>query len=285
MDESSGRATHAVAEQRRADLVAVGDRAVVALDFDGVLAPIVDDPDAAHIHPDAPDVLVGLAAHVAAVAIVTGRPARQAIALGGLDAMADRMADAGRELHLFGQYGNERWSSSRRRIISPRPPRGLASFERELSRVLHDADAADAHLEEKGLAVAIHTRRMGDPAGALQRLDRPVRELAERHGLAVEPGRHVLEVRAPGMDKGVAVRTLVEELSPAGCLFAGDDLGDLEAFAALSQLRESEGMANLLVCAASDEQPALAERADLVVPGPDGVLDLLRDLSREIASR
>ena len=61
-----------------------GTRAVL-FDFDGTLAPIVENPQAAVIHPDAPGVLVDLSAQVAAVAVLTGRPARQVLALGGLD--------------------------------------------------------------------------------------------------------------------------------------------------------------------------------------------------------
>jgi trehalose 6-phosphate phosphatase len=70
------------AEQRYADLVTAAAGAVVGLDFDGVLSPIVDEPSEAHIHPEAADVLVDLAEAVRAVAVITGRPARQALALG-----------------------------------------------------------------------------------------------------------------------------------------------------------------------------------------------------------
>lgn len=275
--------TSAESEGRYADLVRAAASTVVGLDFDGTLSPIVDDPASAHIHPGASDVLVGLAAQVAAVAVITGRPARQVLDLGGLEAVGNAVGDTGSELYVFGQYGNERWSSSRRRILSPRPPRGLASFERELPGALRRADAVDAWIEEKGLAVAIHTRRLPDPEAAFERVLSAVADLAQRHELVVEPGRNVVEVRSPGMHKGLAVRTLVDELEPGGFLFAGDDLGDLEAFEAVAELREG-GMPTLLVCSASAEQTALVARADIIVPGPDGVLDLLRRLTADAAS-
>ena len=272
--------TSADAERRYASVVAAADRCVVGLDFDGVLSPIVDDPDQARIHPGAGDVLVELADAVRAVAVITGRPARQALSLGDLDEVGAAIGDRGGELFLFGQYGNERWSSTQRRIVSPRPPRGLASFERELPALLAKVDAAEARLEEKGLAVAVHTRGLADPRGARDRLLAPMRELAERHGLTVEPGRNVVEVRSPGMSKGHAVRTLVEEQQAGGFLFAGDDLGDLDAYAAVEELRE-QGLPTLLVCSVSEEESALAERADVLVDGPDGVLDLLLRLARD----
>ncbi|HEX6148301.1 trehalose-phosphatase [Nocardioides sp.] len=267
------------AEQRYADLVAAAARVVVGLDFDGVLSPIVDEPSEAYIHPDAPAVLVQLAEVVRAVAVITGRPARQAIALGGLDEVGGEIHAGGKELFVFGQYGNERWSSTQRRIVSPRPPQGLSSFERELPGVLRRSDAAAAYVEEKGLAVAVHTRRLPDPTAAFDRLLEPLRSLADRHGLTLEPGRNVIEVRSPGMTKGHAVHTLVSEQEAGGVLFAGDDLGDLEAFDAVTELRD-QGLPTLLVCSLSEEESALAARADVLVPGPTGVLDLLRDLTR-----
>lgn len=268
------------AEQRYADLVTAAAGTVVGLDFDGVLSPIVDEPSEAHIHPEAAEVLVDLAEAVRAVAVITGRPARQALALGDLDEVGAEIGARGKELFVFGQYGNERWSSTQRRVISPRPPHGLSSFERELPGVLRRADAAAAYIEEKGLAVAVHTRRLDDPAAARDRLIEPMRSLAERHGLVLEPGRNVIEVRSPGMTKGHAVQALVDQLDARGFLFAGDDLGDLDAFDAVDSLRR-DGLATLLVCSLSDEESALAARADVLVKGPDGVLDLLRRLTRD----
>ena len=74
--------TTATVRERWDRVVAAAADVVVGLDFDGTLAPIVDDPAAARIHPDAPAALVELAPHVRAVAVVTGRPARQALAAG-----------------------------------------------------------------------------------------------------------------------------------------------------------------------------------------------------------
>jgi trehalose 6-phosphate phosphatase len=249
---------------------------VVGLDFDGTLSPVVDDPEAARLHPGAPGALLELAEAVRAVAVITGRPARQVIAMGDLDALGDAMLDRGAELFVFGQYGNERWSATEQRIRSPRPPAGLASFERELPAVLRRADAADAYIEQKGLAVAVHTRRLDDPAAAFERLLAPVAALAERHHLAIEPGRNVIEIRSGDMHKGHAVRTFVAEQEATGVVFGGDDLGDVEAFEAVRDLRD-HGLPGLVVCSASKEQPDLVELADVVVDGPAGVVELLGD--------
>ena len=268
-------------EREYAALVRAADDLVVGLDFDGTLAPIVEHPEDAHIHPDAAQVLVDLAAQVRAVAVITGRPARQTLALGGLEEVGNAIGESGRELFVLGQYGNERWTSTNRRVISPKPPRGLASFMGDLPRLLRRADAAQAWVEEKGLAVAVHTRRLEDPEGAYERLLPLLTEAATNHDLDVEPGRWVVEVRAHGMNKGAAVRRLTDEVEAQAFMFCGDDLGDVEAFKAVDELR-GQGFPGLLVCSCSDEENALVAMADLVVDGPQGVLDLLRQLTADI---
>jgi trehalose 6-phosphate phosphatase len=268
-------------EQRYDALVAAAPGVIVALDFDGTLSPIVDDPAQAHIHPDAGEVLVALARKVLAIAVVTGRPARQVLDLGGLEEVGDAIAAAGKELYVFGQYGNERWSASQRTIVGPRPPQGLATFLRELPRTLRDAGAADAYVEEKGLAVAVHTRRLPDPEAAFERLLPLLKEQADAHDLVVEPGRNVVEVRSGGMDKGLVVDKLITQLDAKGFLFGGDDLGDVEAFETVAAYA-AEGLPTLLVCSASDEQSALVPLSDVVVDGPAGVLELLGRLAADI---
>ncbi|MGZ4436379.1 MAG: trehalose-phosphatase [Nocardioidaceae bacterium] len=270
------------ARQRYDDLVRVAHDVVVGLDFDGTLSPIVADPDAALIHPDGPAALVELASQVRAVAIITGRPARQVVELGRLGEVADGLP-AGALLEVLGQYGNERWDSRSRDFTTAEVPPGLAALREELPALLAAEGAEGAFVEEKGLAVAVHTRQLADPEEAFNRLEGVLDDAADRHGLSLEPGRMVLEVRAPGMHKGLAVRTIVSEVDGRGLLFVGDDLGDLPAFEAARDLRD-QGLPALLVCSGSDEEEALVEVSDLVVPGPDGVLDLLRRFTADIAA-
>ena len=275
--------TSTEAKGRYDDLGANLSRTVVGLDFDGVLSPIVEDPAQAHIHADAHDVLLPLATKALAVAVITGRPARQALALGGLDDIGAEIAQQGSELYLFGQYGNERWSSTNRRVISPRPPHGLASFTADLPRLLRRYGAEKAHIEEKGLAVAVHTRRLPDPELTFESLLPALREQAARHDLVVEPGKQVIEIRSPGMHKGIVVEKLVEELGAGGFVFVGDDLGDVEAFEAVAALSKG-GLPTLLACSASDEESALVRLSDVLVHGPEGVLELLRQLTSDAAA-
>ena len=115
------------------------------------------------------------------------------------------------------------------------------------------------------------------PAG----LSGPLGELAARLGLAAEPGRFVIELRPPGVDKGAALTGLVRERAAGSVLFCGDDLGDLPAFAAVGALR-ADGIPGCAVASASPESPRVAAAADLVVDGPGGVVALLAALAAEL---
>ncbi|WP_097923050.1 trehalose-phosphatase [Streptomyces sp. wa1063] len=256
------------------------DRAVVALDFDGTLADIVPDPEQARAHPGTVAALAALAPKVAAVAVITGRPAGVAVRHGGFAGVPGL-----EHLVVLGHYGAERWDAVTGTVNAPAPHPGVAAVRAELPGVLHEFGSwRGTWIEEKGQAVAVHTRRAEDPQAAFETLRGPLGELAAKHGLIVEPGRLVLELRPPGMDKGVALATFVAELDAESVIYAGDDLGDLAAFAAVEKLRTEgpDGIPGLLVCSGSAEVPELAERADLSVPGPAAVVAFLAALAERL---
>ena len=238
--------------------------AVVALDYDGTLAPVVERPSDAVPAPGTREALAALAPRLRALALVTGRPADVVVELGGLADVAG--------LVVLGQYGAQRWADGE--LDTPAPLPAVAELRRALPPLLAPEGAA---LEDKGIALVVHTRPAADPAGALDRLTGPVRELATRAGLEVHLGKLVVELRPPGFDKRGALLSLCRPV-PSAVLFAGDDVGDLPAFDALDELA-ALGVPVLRVCSDSAEVPAsLRERADLVVDGPGGVVALLEQL-------
>ncbi|MFF9025609.1 trehalose-phosphatase [Streptomyces eurythermus] len=260
-----------------AALLARPRTALIGLDFDGTLAPIVADPEQARAHPGAVPALAALAPGIASVAVITGRPPEVAVRYGGFAGVPGL-----EHLTVLGHYGAERWDAATGTVTAPPPHPGVAAARAELPRLLERAGTGEGiWIEEKGRALAVHTRRAADPQGAFESLRAPLTDLAARHGLIVEPGRLVLELRPPGMDKGVALLDHARAVG-AGCVvYAGDDLGDLPAFAAVDTLR-AEGVPGLLVCSGSTEVTELAKRADLVVDGPEGVVGLLRALAAQL---
>jgi trehalose 6-phosphate phosphatase len=266
-----------ISPQGRAGLDAVRREpatALIASDFDGTLAPIVPDPSDARPAPGAIAALGRLAAAVGTVAIITGRPAADAVRIGGLDAIDG--------LIVLGHYGAERWTGGR--ITAAPVPPGLDAVRHALPEVLAQAGAPPGtSVEDKGTALAVHTRRTADPSGALELLRSSVATLAKQHDLVIEPGRYVIEVRAAGSDKGKALTDLVGRRRARSVVFCGDDLGDLAAFAAVRALR-ADGIDGCAVCSGSAEAPDVVAAADLVTEGPDGIVAFFEALAAELGA-
>ena len=246
---------------------------LIGLDFDGTLSPIVSDPAQARAHPGAVPALTRLARSVGTLAIITGRPAAEAVGLGGLDSVPG--------LIVLGHYGLQRWQDGG--LTSPEPPPAIKAAREALPALLRDAGAPDGtRIEEKIQAVAVHTRETAAPEAALARIREPLTKLATDLGLAAEPGRLVIELRPRGIDKGVALKDLVRETTTRSLIFAGDDLGDLAAFAAVRELRAA-GTPGCAVASASPESPQVAAAADLVVDGPRGVVEFLDGIADHLS--
>lgn len=258
----------------RAAVVADPGGTLLALDFDGTLAPIVHDPTQAFAHPDSVDALARLGTVLGQVAIITGRPVRQALELGGFEGRPGL-----ERLVIYGQYGAEHWDAANGVTSEPDRPDAIDRLAEQLPSWLAEHGADDVRIEDKGLAIALHVRGVG--SALLDALEAPVAELAERLGLTVEPGRQVIELRSPGPDKGQVLRHLAHALDARQVVYGGDDLGDLPAFDAVEVLR-TEGVGGLLLCSASAEQDALVERADAVLDGPDAVAAWLTELADEL---
>jgi trehalose 6-phosphate phosphatase len=248
-------------------------QALIGTDFDGTLAPIVADPGDARALPGAVAVLTALAGLVGTLAVITGRPAAEAVAYGGFDAVPG--------LIVLGHYGWERWQDGE--LTAPGSPPAVQAAREALPGLLGRAGAPDGTwVEDKGHALAVHTRRTAAPEPALRLLRGPLADLAARLGLVTEPGRMVIELRPPGVDKGTALTGLIRERAADPVLFCGDDLGDLPAFAVVRELRAA-GIAGCTVASASAESPQVAAAADLVVDGPEGIVALLAAIAAELA--
>jgi trehalose 6-phosphate phosphatase len=255
-----------------AAIVADPGHALIALDFDGTLAPIVSEPSAARPHPDVLPALQRLGAGVGTLAIITGRPAPAAVDLGGFASVPG--------LIVIGHHGFDRWEGGQ--LTSPPPPPEVAKARTRLPALLAAAGAPEGtRVEDKGHALVVHYRKTADPQAALARLAGPLTEFARETGLDYQPGRMVIELRPAGMDKGTSLKELIAERDPTAVLFAGDDLGDLPAFEAVRAARAA-GREGIAVCSASDEVSALAGHADLVLDGPKEVAALLAALAEAL---
>ena len=247
-------------------------RAAIFCDIDGTLAPIVTRAEEAHVPEKASRLLGALARRYGLVACISGRAAGDARRLVGVGGIA-----------YAGSHGAELLEAGAARArISP----AFESWSERVERFAGDRDDAElkrlrVRIERKGPIVAFHWRGVPDEDAARTRLEGFARE-AEAAGLDFHWGRKVLEIRPPvPVDKGQAVRELVEQSGVRVALFGGDDATDLDAFATLDALLDEGALdAAVKVGVASDEGPqAIVERADLVVDGTPGFLEVLETLS------
>jgi trehalose 6-phosphate phosphatase len=254
-----------VIAQVRADL----PHTLIAVDFDGTLAPIVPNPDDSRPLPGAMAALHQLAERGAQIAVITGRDARTVLRLGNFTDLPG--------LVIEGLYGAEQWRDGE--LDSPTAPPELDQLRTELPILLreHHADPA-VWIEDKRLSLVVHARRASDPQAALRAVRRPVEQLADRLHLEAHPGRGVLELRLAGYDKGSALERLVDRFGPASVLYLGDDLGDLPAFLTIAQLRR-RALSAWAIAVGSAEVPQLGAAADLELDGPDAVVEFLAALA------
>lgn len=245
-------------------------RAVLFVDFDGSLSPIVADPAAAKVLPAARAAVARLVPLVGRVVVVSGRPAGFL-----LDALALDAVD------YVGAYGLERVVDGEVVVDERVGP--------HVDAVARAGDAAEVELpglrvERKGVvAVTIHWR--GQPARGAE-ATAWAETTATRLGLAAPVrGRMAVELRPPvDVDKGTVVTEVARGAAVAA--FAGDDAGDLPAFAALRVLAEAGDVGDAVtIGVASDEGPPEIRAADVVVDGPAGLARLIDALADELSGR
>jgi trehalose-phosphatase len=225
-------------------------KAGLFLDFDGVLAPIVERPEDAVPPPETKAELERLVGRYALVAVVSGRAGDDVRSRVGVEGVV-----------CVGSHGLE---------LEPRAER----WRRVLAAFATNAAWPKRDVEVKGLAVTFHFRNRPDEDEALRELD-AIAEEAACTGLTARYGRKVLEVLPPiRTNKGTAVRLLLDERGLRRALAAGDDTTDLDSFASLEGLDVA-----VRVAVASAEAPtALLDAADVRVESTDEFLALLRRL-------
>ncbi|WP_341998762.1 trehalose-phosphatase [Microbacterium sp. LWH7-1.2] len=225
--------------------LAASDRLLVALDFDGTLSPLEDEPMDARMLPAARDAVDALVATPdTIVAFVSGR------SLVDLRVIAEH-GDGSREL-LAGSHGAEFWI----------PGEGIASHgEDEAGVALRDAlrghaEDATAHLEgvwiePKTFGFGVHTRRATTEAAA--EANRLVDEIvaAEAPHWRRRTGHNIVEFAFRHEGKDSAIAELRERVGATAVLFAGDDVTDEDALASLGEgdvgVRVGEGQTSATV--------------------------------------
>lgn len=202
--------------------------AALFLDFDGTLAPLADTPDAVEVDDALLSMLIRLRDRLdGRLAIVSGRSVATLRDLGFTDFL------------LAGTHGLE---FARPGAAVEAPARLPAIDAVETAFNAFAADRPGVLVERKSISVGLHFRNAPIWAEAARDL---AATLAHDHGLALQQGKMLYELRPGGADKGSALYALMASAPMAGGIpvFIGDDVTDEEGFAAAAAL----GGAGILV--------------------------------------
>jgi len=214
---------------------------LIAADFDGTLAPIVAEPDAAAPLSGATDALVALSKvpHTHS-AVISGR---------GLKDLRGRLALGSARVRLIGSHGAED-AHSYRPPLSPAAKELLARTTVEFEKFAPGVPGTV--VERKPLGAALHYR-LSDAAGAAASLAFASRLAGNEPGLRLRTGSKVIELMVVDADKGSALKRLAHRIGATAVIFFGDDATDEDAFSVLGPLDvgvkvgESASMASLRV--------------------------------------
>ncbi len=248
-------------DERLAPFREAPDKAALVLDYDGTISAIVADAAAAVPHEGVPQLLARLRDVLGLVAVVSGRP---------VDFLVPLLPEG---LVFAGLYGLEVTEGGVRR---DHPQAG--NWREVVDDVAGRAEVrgpVGVVVERKGLSLTLHYRTVPEQEAATQAY---ATDEALRSGLVARPARMSWELHPPiEVDKGTAVLELADDFRAVA--FAGDDQGDLPGFDALDEL-EARGVGTLRIAVDSSEVPVeLLNRADVVVDGPQGLVDLLAPLA------
>jgi trehalose 6-phosphate phosphatase len=214
------------------DAAAATDRLMVASDFDGTLAPIVNNPADARALPRAAEALAALAELPRTSAVLVS--GRALATLRELSAMPSTV-------HLVGSHGAEFDSGGLERSDSGNVPGFANPIDTELlERITTELTAIASGrpgvtVEPKPASVALHVRNASadDAAAALD----AARAAAQSWPAELTAGKAVLEFAVVTTDKGEAVDALREQASATAVVFFGDDVTDEKAF---RRMRDSD---------------------------------------------
>lgn len=240
--------------------IAVTEELLVALDFDGTLAPTVDDPGSARSHPAARAAILALEGMAKTrIALVSGR------SIGSLEGVA-RLPDStilvgshGAEFRIDGTVSGPELDGDERALLEAL----CAAVETVASRY------PGAIIERKPAGSGLHTRMSSPRDATAARADAlaAVAALGPDTGITERYGKDILEFTVREADKGTALGMLRNRTAASAVLFVGDDVTDEDGFAVLSgeDLGVKVGPGETAASQRVDDPEAVAELLELLV--------------------
>ena len=243
-------------------------------DIDGTISEIAPSPEEARVSVVCRNSLVALTAQLELVAAISGRPVQQALAMVGIEGMV-----------YIGNHGLERWAKGNTEFVP-----GVEGYLDKVAQALRELKkllALDGiAFEDKGLALSIHYRQCLDRESARRYILEKISTITIAREFSIIEGRMVVELRPPlKVNKGHAVLALMERYRLQGGIYVGDDISDIDAFAAIHSSSKSPSFEGLAVGVIEEETSPLVEKeADFTLHGVGDVERFLKWLAETVAA-
>jgi len=185
----------------------------------------------------------------------------------------------------IGNHGLERWAEGTTEFVT-----GVEGYLDKVAQALRELKkhlALDGiAFEDKGLALSIHYRQCPDRESARRYILEKISTAAIAREFSITEGRMVVELRPPlKVNKGDAVLSLVERHCLQGVIYLGDDVSDIDAFAAIHARSRSSSFKGLAFGIVDEETSPLVEKeADFTLYGVADVERFLKWLAETVAA-
>lgn len=230
-------------------------RAALFTDLDGTLSELVQRPEEATLSPDVREALESLHHRLPLVAIISGRAARDALAMVGLP-----------QLTYVGNHGMERIEGGQHQVAEGFRPY-LPEVRTAVQELRSTITTPGVWLEDKELSLSIHYRHARKRNEAYRQICQALSDLSNRGQFRAIEGKELVDlVPALGASKGTAVCNLVAQYRLSGALFMGDDITDVDAFRSIRVLRRDQSFRGINVAVLGREaRPEVARESDFTL--------------------
>lgn len=236
-------------------------------DVDGTVSRIAASPSEARVHPECREHLADLASKLDLVAAVSGRPVLDVKEMVGVDGVV-----------YIGNHGLERWQDGKVMYVE-----GVAQYVAKVGSARDELGSRlsikGLCLEDKGVALSVHYRNAPDTEQARRAILEAIANSSSASDFKILEGKMVVELRPPvDVNKGTAVKALIEDYSLRGGIYLGDDMSDLDAF----KVMRRQGFAAIGVV--GEETPVEVEASvDLTLNGVGDVARFLKWLAEAVS--
>ncbi|HEX7467471.1 MAG TPA: trehalose-phosphatase [Methanobacterium sp.] len=230
------------------------DKTSILTDIDGTISEIANIPDEALVTPSMQKVLSRLNNKFKMVGVISGRSAKKAKAMVGVDGVV-----------YIGNHGME-YIIGNEIFIDDEALKYLENIKRSLEK-LKNGELSKINgliFEDKGVCIAIHYRECELHENTRKKILNAINDSVDASKLKLTEGRKVVEIKPPiSRDKGFIVEKILEKYDTDRVIYLGDDVTDYDAFIKLKELEKKGKIRMASIIVLSKEIPDYVKNSSL----------------------